>query len=91
MPMTSCFLEWKRNQPTEEPMGYCHDFPTLDRILQYEEGELDDDGIIELFQYLVDSGLAWTLQGRYGREAMRFIEEGHVTVGPMAQPAQGRA
>lgn len=45
-------------------------------IIAYESGELDDDGVIELFQYLIDSGLAWQLQGHYGRTAIALIREG---------------
>ncbi len=52
----------------------------LDDIIAYEEGELDYDQIIELFQYLVDSGLAWQLQGSYGRKAMDLIAAGLVTM-----------
>jgi hypothetical protein len=48
-------------------------------IIAYESGELDDDGAIILFQHLVDTGLAWTLQGSYGRQAQRLIELGFVT------------
>lgn len=51
----------------------------ITQILAYENGELEYDDVIALFQYLVDSGLAWTLQGSYGREAMRLIEAGEVT------------
>ncbi len=51
-------------------------------ILDFEEGELDDEQfieqVIELFQYLVDTGLAWTLQGSYGRTAAALIEAGLV-------------
>lgn len=50
-------------------------------IIAYETGELDYDGTIELFQHLVDTGLAWQLQGSYGRTAVALIEAGLVTKG----------
>ena len=51
-----------------------------DRLIAFEGDELDDDQTIELFQELVDTGLAWQLQGAYGRSANRLIEAGLVTV-----------
>ena len=48
----------------------------IDRIMRYESGELGDEETIELFQELIDSGLAWELQGHYGRTAARLIKEG---------------
>lgn len=51
-------------------------FDTCSFVMAYECGELDDDAIIEGFQHLIDSGLAWQLQGHYGRTAAALIENG---------------
>jgi len=48
------------------------------QIMAYEAGELDWDEVVELFQALVDNGMAWQLQGSYGRMAQALIEEGAV-------------
>lgn len=50
----------------------------VDYIIEFEQGDLDEKGIIALFQYLVDTGLAWQLQGSYGRAARNLIEAGYV-------------
>ncbi len=54
-------------------------YDQLGQIIAYEQGDLDDDATIVLFQHLVDNGMAWTLQGHYGRTAQRLIDEGVVT------------
>ena len=50
----------------------------LDAMIRWEEGELDEEETILLFQNLVNSGLAWSLQGCYGRMAARLIAAGLV-------------
>lgn len=53
----------------------------INRIIDYENGELDEDETVSLFQELVDDGLAWQLQGSYGRTAQALIDAGLVTRG----------
>ena len=51
---------------------------SVDQIMRYENGEMDDEEeIIAFFQDLIDSGLAWSLQGSYGRTAKTLIAMGH--------------
>ena len=49
------------------------------KIISYEQGDMEFDDIVNLFQELVDNGMAWTLQGHYGRTAEALIQEGFVT------------
>lgn len=51
----------------------------LDRIIAYESGELDRDETLAFFQELVDSGLAWRLQGHYGRTADQLLNRGLIS------------
>ena len=43
------------------------------------EGASQDDQI-EAWQYLLDSGLCWQLQGWYGRTAKELIDQGYIKV-----------
>jgi len=46
------------------------------KIILFETGELNGYDTIKLFSELVKSGLAWSLQGSYGRSAQGLIEAG---------------
>jgi len=48
----------------------------VNKIIRYENGQMNEDETIQFFQELIDSGLAWSLQGHYGRVANSLIEEG---------------
>lgn len=37
-----------------------------------------EEQILEAWQYLVDTGLAWQLQGWFGRTAHQLISEGFI-------------
>ena len=52
---------------------------TVGLIIDYESGGLNDAGVVALFQSLVKSGLAWSLQGSYGRMAKALIDSGLVS------------
>jgi hypothetical protein len=45
--------------------------------------EVNEENYYAAYQYLVDTGMAWTLQGRIGREAHRLLELGVIN------PAKG--
>jgi hypothetical protein len=47
-------------------------------MIAYERGDLDQQQTLSLFQELIISGLAWELQGHYGRTATALIDAGLV-------------
>ena len=51
----------------------------VSKIIDYEQGELDLVETLDLFGDLIKSGLAWSLQGSYGRTARSLIEQGYLT------------
>lgn len=48
----------------------------LDMMMSYENGELDAEQTVELFQNLIDSGLIFNLQGHYMRVAKELVDAG---------------
>lgn len=53
--------------------------PSVDDFIEYEDGQMDEERVVEFFQRLINTGMAWTLQGAYGRAAARMIEAGLCT------------
>lgn len=51
-------------------------FDVVDEILKYESDELNEEQVIALFDHLVQTGMAWQLQGSYGRTAEDLINAG---------------
>jgi len=49
----------------------------VSKIMAWENGEMELEEEAEFFQELIDNGMAWTLQGMYGRQAARLIEAGY--------------
>lgn len=47
-----------------------------DRLIDFELGLLNEQEILQLFSALIKSGMAWTLQGNYGRTAAYLIKSG---------------
>jgi len=69
-------MEGKVNKKT----GVEHDkYDVVGAIVDYESGMLDTDATIELFQHLVDTGMAWQLQGSYGRTADSLVSAGIIS------------
>lgn len=54
------------------------DLNIVGRVIAFEQGALGEDQILDLFQDLVDTGMAWELQGTYGRTALALINSGHI-------------
>jgi len=48
----------------------------IDKIIRYENGEMEEGEFVAFFQELIDSGLCWKLQGHYGRTAHALIKDG---------------
>lgn len=64
-------------------------FNSVNFLQEYEDGHLSDAQVIAGFQELINSGLAWKLQGSYGRMAQRLIDDG-LCVRPLPKQGAGR-
>jgi hypothetical protein len=64
--------------PDLEPPFIVTDNNFLSVMIDYELGDLDDEQVITLFQYIHDNGKAEHLQGHYGRTLNYLIGVGYV-------------
>ena len=48
----------------------------VDKIIAYESGDMTPAEMVYFFSDLVRSGMAWSLQGHYGRTACNLIDAG---------------
>ena len=46
----------------------------IDYIMDYEMGNMSDLDTLKMFSELIKNGMAWTLQGHYGRTAKHLID-----------------
>jgi len=60
---------------SEINVGNWHEY-----ISKWKNGSLNDIDTIKLFQYLINEGHAWDLQGFYGRTADELIKAGYCTL-----------
>ena len=55
----------------------CEIEPIAEDVLKYEAGQLTDEAdLVEMFQYLISTGLAWKMPNHYGRLASEFLRAG---------------
>ena len=50
------------------------------KIMAFEQGELDNEEVYSLFQFLLDSGMIHSLQGSYQRMAEELLLAGMISM-----------
>lgn len=47
-------------------------------MMAFEDGQGTINSLMILFSHLIKTGMAWTLQGFYGRTANKLIQDGYI-------------
>lgn len=55
-------------------------FNLVDSIMAFEQGDLKGQEVLKLFSHLIKTGMAWSLQGSYGRMAQSLIDRGYLSI-----------
>ena len=50
----------------------------IDYIMDYEMGNMSDLDTLKMFSELIKNGMAWNLQGHYGRMAKYLIQKDYI-------------
>jgi hypothetical protein len=56
----------------------------ISEIVDYENGDQDEDETVQMFQSMINDGSVWGLQEYYGRTAMGFLESGKCILGEIS-------
>jgi hypothetical protein len=51
----------------------------VDRIIRYEDGQMEWSEVVEFFQELISSGFILNLQGHYHRTAQMLLDTGEIS------------
>jgi hypothetical protein len=55
-------------------------YDVVEAIMAYEQGSLDKDETVQLFQHLVDDGTIYHLQGSYQHAAEELYQAGLIEI-----------
>ena len=53
-------------------------YDIIGNMISFEDGELSDIEVLQLFSHLIKTGQCWSLQGSYGRAAATLIKDGYI-------------
>ena len=73
------YPEPKRDRQPVTTMKENADMNDINDIIAWEQGEMTYAEEIVFFAKLIKTGLAWSLQGMYGRRAASLIDSGEIT------------